>query len=124
MRTDLEFHNEIVDQRKFPAWASVGMKDVINVYDKTFNYTVEVMDVKIPQYEYDYDSYGGYEIPPRGWTAEARIIFKVSYKDGEGDAEYFFKKEGSVDSYNGVTWDGKWLRVFPRRKEVVTYEFE
>ena len=125
MRTDLEFHNEIIDTRPFDQWAykDVGWQETIGL-DSWNKYFVTLAAIEPGRYPFDDDSYGYYDGEvPQGWQGVAHLIFKVTYNDGEGDAELFFKKEGTVSSYNATSWDGKWTRVTPTRKEVVTYEF-
>lgn len=120
MRTDLEFHNEIIDIKPWSSWTEGDVETVR--YDWT-SYRVELVKLNTSRFQPYYDSYDTVDRPYEGWTGEAYMIFKINGED-DGPAELFFKKSGTVDSYYGVHWDGKWTRVTPKKVEVVTYEFE
>jgi hypothetical protein len=56
-----------------------------------------------------------YSYTRQGQTFEAYVVFKVG--------EYFFRKEGTGDSYGEVSWDGNYGPVQMKSKTVTVYEF-
>ena len=54
------------------------------------------------------DSYGDYV------SGEVYMIFKVGDK--------FYRKNGTVDSYGGITWGGSFREAKQKKVEVVRYE--
>lgn len=116
MRTDLEYHNEILSARPFHEWQT--NESTVRVVSGQATYDVELVKQRV---EDVVDSYGF-----TTGTGQAWMTFKVSYNDvGSfgGLVELFFKKEGIVDFYHGVVWEGAWTRVLPKKREVVSYEF-
>lgn len=92
-------------------WAAKGRKAVLA------DFTVEVV-------EYDTQSdTSRYEEHGIGWTGKCFIIFKITPKLSDQDS-IFYKLEGTVDSYDGEHWDGKFYPVSPKIENVTVYRWE
>ena len=112
----LAVYNAIQDKGGWDWWANPNRRGV-----EIGGYAVDVVQVK------DDDSNGRegvwqtWDEAPQGWTGEAYIIFKVT----EDDFNYsYFKKFGTISSYLAVTWDGKFIPVTPKVKQVTEYVYE
>lgn len=123
VRTDLEYHNEIIETLPFAQWAGwgKGVGASVDVWVGDLRYVVTLRQ----RFEArdDDDSYGDYEAT-QGWEGEAYLVFEISFPQATDEPPIFFKKYGTVSSYYRTSWDGKFERVYPKKKEVVTYEFE
>lgn len=92
------------------------------VFWATKNKTADLPDFKVEVVQYHTDSdLNGYE-HGIGWTGGCYLVFKVTPKNGAPDQ--FYKLEGTVDSYDGEHWDGKFLPVTPRVENVTVYRWE
>jgi hypothetical protein len=119
VRTDMEFHNDLLDRRSWSLWNNLTSQE-----HHPEGYDVEVVFKSTGKFT-DWDSYGGFSNEaPQGWRGTAVMVFRISFWNDGNTVELFFRKEGSVSSYYDTSWDGKWERVSPKKKEVVTYEFE
>ncbi len=120
MTTDLEFHNAIIDALPFDVWGdnipghAIGTPDMIVTLLEKFEGRPSVD----PNSDYCL-----YEDGAQGWEGEAFLLFQVSYQD-EDLVNIYFKKFGTVSSYYETRWDGKFVRVHPRVKEITVYEYE
>lgn len=116
MRSGLDIHNDIVSMKTFESWAysGVGTKDKMN----KDNYIIELVHLDEGTHV---DSYGNI---PQGWRGIASMVFKVTQRGEDGDFNTFYEKIGTVSSYSDISWDGIFIRVNPKSKEVITYEFE
>lgn len=122
MTDGLVIHNAIIDKMSFEQWYNSGRLSgrlnmgknnaYVSIGDKTA--LVEVVESDA---EDGSDSYGE---PYQGWTGEASLVFKVL----DNGQPRFFKKLGTVDSYSGISWDGRFAEVFPTEKTTTIYEYK
>lgn len=103
----------ITNERAFADWAYRGRGASTKIEGLG---VVEVLDVKEDSRD---DSYGGGEYA-QGSTADASIVFKVTFSDGR---EVFLLKEGTYDSYGEVSYNGSFRPVTLKTKTVTVYEW-
>jgi len=106
----LEVHNTLISNRSWNSW--VGTESI-----SLGKYRVEVVASKIEEDP----GRAHWGEGTQGWQGAAQITFKVETADGDLK---FFRKDGSVDSYSRVSWDGVFRIVVPKTKEVKVYEYE
>lgn len=113
MTDGLVIHNAILDKFTFDQWGNKREGFGVTILDN--------MTVNIKKSFKDTGAFDSYGEAYQGWEGEAYIIFAVV--DKENNIRYF-KKSGTVDSYLGVSWDGKFAEVQPTPKTVVEYEYK
>lgn len=112
MRTDLEFHNDLAEYKRWGAWRQDDKYHELG--EGVRRYRVKVVEIKDAP---EIDSYGYSQ------AGEASIVFEISWKSEGDEAKIYFKKFGEVSSYSDTTWEGKFVRVYPKAREVTYYEF-
>ena len=118
MTDGLVIHNAIIDKMTFENWYYKGEGFTTSVGQAGQDWYG--LTVKVESISKDSGSFDSYGEAYRGWTGEAYIIFKVL---DQGQPR-FFKKSGTVDSYLGISWDGKFAEVKITTKQVTVYEYE
>lgn len=109
----LDVHNSILDEYKFDDLTRITGHEFCT---KDYKYDVTVVAIHDDSDSIDMSYYGE---APQGWTGVCWIVLRVI--DSKGAAAYY-KKLGTVDSYFGRSWDGKFVEVKPVAKEVIVYE--
>jgi hypothetical protein len=67
-----------------------------------------------------------YEEGRQGHRDEIHVVLRLDVPDLMTDSSrtFFFRKEGTGDSYGNLVWDGPFSRVIPTEKKVTVYEFD
>jgi hypothetical protein len=112
--------HERATERRFGGADRYGDSGTWQFWAKGKSEVLSDFTVDVVERQSDSDN-SGYE-HNQGWNGKCFMVFKVTPKDGT--EAVFYRKDGSVDSYDGEHWDGKFYPVSPRVENVVVYSWD